>query len=117
MERWLRVLFLFSIFSLSLLYARAEDTPDWIKRVELSVQYETDQRPTFYFQMVQPLRTGVDDVWFYQPRVSISGGEFTYNIGIGYRRLINDDLLLGANMFGDYEDYHEHGRIGFGLEG
>ncbi len=116
MAKWLRVGFLVSFFISLSVYIVADETPEWLKRVELSIQYETDQTPTLYFQMVQPLRSGVDDVWFYQPRISLSGDRFTYNLGIGYRRLVNDDLLLGVNMFGDYEDTHEHGRIGFGLE-
>ena len=112
----LRFALLFFLLAFVSTMAIADDTPDWLKRVELSIQYETDQTPVFYFQTVQPLRSGIDDVWFYQPRVSLSGGNFTYNLGIGYRRLVNDDLLLGANLFGDYEDYHEHGRIGLGFE-
>ena len=56
------------------------------------------------------------DTYFYQPRVSITGGDYTYNLGVGYRRIPSEDLLWGINLFGDYEDLHEHGRIGLGYE-
>lgn len=96
----------------------SSDTPEWLKRVEISAQYETDEHPTFYFQTVQPFYQSDDKIntFFYQPRVSLSGGDITYNIGVGYRKILRDNLLLGINLFGDYEDLHEHGRLGVGLE-
>jgi len=56
------------------------------------------------------------DTVFYQPRISLRGGRTTYNLGLGYRRIVQDNLILGANLFGDYQDLHEHGRLGLGLE-
>lgn len=95
-----------------------EDTPDWVKRVEFSWKWETDKKPTFYFQTVQPLYQSYDNTAcvFIQPRVSLRDERATYNLGLGYRELVSDSLLLGVNIFGDYEDLHEHGRIGLGLE-
>lgn len=100
-------------------FSRAdEEIPDWLKRVEYSFQMETDQRPTFYLQTVQPLYQADDktDTVFIQPRVSMRGGRSIYNLGAGYRRLTSDDLILGFNVFGDYQDRHHHGRLGFGVE-
>lgn len=95
-----------------------EDAPDWLKRVELSTQLESDKQPIFYFQTVQPLYQGEGraDTVFVQPRVSLKGGDLTYNLGLGYRRLQGEDFLWGINIFGDYADLHEHGRVGVGLE-
>ncbi len=97
-------------------FASPEEKPDWLKRVELSVQCETDQKPMFYFQMVQPLYQDEQSTVFYQPRVSLKDGTFTYNLGLGYRWLLGEDLLLGINLFGDYQDRYEHGRAGLGFE-
>ncbi len=96
----------------------AKDIPQWLERVELSAQYESDKKPTFYFQTVQPLYQSDDKIetFFYQPRISLRGGDLTYNVGIGYRKLVRENLLLGINLFGDYQDLHEHGRIGVGFE-
>ncbi len=99
-------------------FAQQDDTPDWLKRIELSAQWETDRHPTFYFQTVQPLyqdETKIDTV-FIQPRVSLRADNLTYNLGMGYRKLTSENLLLGANIFGDYQDLHEHGRLGVGVE-
>lgn len=96
-----------------------EELPDWLKRVNFSAEWETKKHPIFYFETVQPFYQSEDKsrTFFYQPRVSISGGDFTYNLGVGYRRLLLDeDFLWGINLFGDYEDLHEHGRVGLGYE-
>ena len=96
----------------------AQEVPEWFKRVEFSFQYESDKKPTFYFQTVQPIYQSLDeiDTFFYQPRISLRNGDLTYSIGIGYRKLLSENLLLGANIFGDYQDLHEHGRVGIGFE-
>ncbi len=102
-----------------LTFCRAEeDSPDWLKRINFSAEWETHKHPIFYFETVQPLYQSDDKIntFFYQPRVSITGGDYTYNLGLGYRRLPSEDFLWGINLFGDYEDLHEHGRIGLGYE-
>jgi len=107
---------LFGIFCCGYLFS--QETPEWLKRVELSFQYESDKKPTFYFQTVQPIYQSLDkiDTFFYQPRISLRGGDLTYSVGVGYRKLLSENLLLGANIFGDYQDLHEHGRVGVGFE-
>lgn len=98
--------------------AEEDSTPEWVKRINFSLDFQTDKHPVFYFETVQPFYQSPDQVntFFYQPRVSLSAGDFTYNFGAGYRRVFSDNLLCGLNFFGDYEDLHEHGRTGFGLE-
>jgi len=94
------------------------EIPDWLERVSFSFEFESDKHPTFYFETVQPLYQTLDilDTYFIQPRVSLRGGDLTYNLGLGYRKIINPNLLLGVNFFGDYQDLHEHGRAGLGFE-
>ena len=104
----------------SILYAdqKKDSIPDWLKRIELSTQWETDKKPTFYFQTVQPLYQSESKVntIFIQPRASLRADNLTYNLGVGYRKLTLENLLLGVNIFGDYQDLHEHGRMGIGFE-
>jgi len=96
----------------------ASEEPDWLKRISLNTEIETDKQPTFYLETVQPLRQSLDKIntYFIQPRVSMRGGDFTYNLGAGYRKLQSENLLWGINIFGDYADLHEHGRAGVGFE-
>lgn len=95
-----------------------EEIPAWLKRIEFTSQVETDKKPMFYFQMVQPLyqNTEKTDAVFIQPRVSAREERSIYNIGFGYRRLTHEELILGMNVFGDYQDLHQHGRAGAGVE-
>jgi len=106
------------IIANSSLQANDDNIPDWLKRVEYSVEVQTAKKPTFYFQTVQPLYQDADKIntVFIQPRVSLLEGRSTYNLGIGYRRLVSDNLLLGINTFLDYEDLHRHSRAGLGVE-
>ena len=117
---FLALVFLFTLgFSLSLAAEEeTDDFPAWLKRIEFSAQYETDQKPMVYFQMVQPIyqSPGKHRTWFWQPRLSLKDDRLTYNLGVGYRKLVGDNLLLGVNVFGDYQDLHQHGRMGLGFE-
>ena len=113
--------FLFLLFFLLVLdrsAAEETDTPDWLKRTEYSVQWETDKKPTIYFQTVQPLYQddSKENTIFIQPRLSIRDERLTSNIGFGYRRLASDNFLWGVNFFVDYQDLHRHARAGVGLE-
>lgn len=112
------LLMLSFIFFLILPVFAEEKIPDWLKRVEVSGQWETDKQPTVYFQTVQPLYQALDEIdnVFIQPRLSLRGGDFSGNLGFGYRKLASQNLLLGLNVFGDYADLHEHYRLGLGAE-
>ncbi len=100
----------------------AEDTeeiPDWLKRIHFGVDAGTGQKPRIYFETVQPLYQDFDrqHTFFIQPRYSLESGEGSYNLGLGYRRLLDDNsMLLGGNTFFDFEDDDKHYRVGFGLE-
>jgi hypothetical protein len=94
------------------------ETPGWLKRVEFSTQVETDKKPTFSLETVQPLyqdESKVNTV-FIQPRVNLRDERTLYNLGFGYRRLVSENLILGLNTFGDYQDKSRHGRVGVGFE-
>jgi adhesin/invasin len=125
-EAKLFVIFLIALVCLTGLFlekSSADETKneiisEWLDRVEISAQYETNQKPRLYFQTVQPLyqNNDKDNTVFIQPRVSLQEGDATYNLGTGYRRLVSENLLLGINVFGDYAAEHDHGRAGIGLE-
>lgn len=115
------VLSVLVVFLIKLTFVQASDTdetPDWLKRTEFSVQLETDQKPRLYFQTVQPLYQDPtkENTIFIQPRASSQEGDLTYNLGIGYRKLASENLILGINIFGDYQARYSHGRTGIGLE-
>lgn len=93
--------------------------PDWLKRTDYGLIAETDQKPRFYFETVQPLYQTEDkqDTLFIQPRVSFQDEFFSSNLGVGYRKLLTDNsVLMGTNVFFDFEDEHKHYRTGVGFE-
>ena len=96
----------------------AEELPKWVERLEYSLQLESGKKPTFYFQTVQPLYQSDDKLhtYYIQPRVSIYNERTTSNLGFGYRRLTSENLILGINVFADYQDLNRHGRAGAGFE-
>src|SRR3989338_38997 len=105
----------------ALKHAQAEDSAEtlaWLKRTEFSVQVESDQKPRIFLQTVQPLYQDADKVntFFIQPRASVQSANGTYNLGLGYRRLSSENLILGTNFFFDFEGQHRHGRVGVGAE-
>ncbi|MFH1503792.1 MAG: inverse autotransporter beta domain-containing protein [Candidatus Omnitrophota bacterium] len=95
------------------------ETPEWLKRVSFGLDIGTGQEPLIYLETVQPLYQ--DDfnqhTFFIQPRFNYRNNHGAYNLGLGYRRLFDDNsILLGLNTFFDYEDFHQHYRTGVGGE-
>ena len=90
-----------------------QDIPDWLKRVNYGIDIGTDQKPIWYFETVQPLYQSPsrDRTLFIQPRANKQGHDETYNLGLGYRWLTDEEnVLLGLNTFYDYTEEHSHYR-------
>jgi len=100
-------------------YADEGDIPEWLRRTDFSFEFETDRKPTFFLEAVQPIYQDLlkENTFFVQPRISLQDYRNTYNLGFGYRRLLFEgELLAGVNTFFDYQDLHRHYRAGVGLE-
>lgn len=100
-------------------YSQEENTvPDWIKRISIAAEVGTDTKPKYFLETIQPLFATQDkgNVLFTQARISGQDNRTIYNLGFGARRIFKDAYLLGANIFYDYQDLHQHHRAGVGLE-
>lgn len=98
--------------------AISNELPEWAKRIYYGLKIETDRKPFFYFETVQPLRRLKEDDWliFTQPRITIKDGIGYYSLGLGYRRLFGlDTAILGFNIFYDYRQRRHH-QVGLGAE-
>lgn len=95
-----------------------ESIPEWLKRTNFAVAVESDQKPNYFLETIQPLfGTQYNDaVFFNQNRISSKNGRPTYNMGFGLRKIVNDRYLLGINSFYDYQDLHKHSRGGVGFD-
>jgi len=92
----------------------------YLKNFNYGITVQTDQKPNYYFEGVLPLYQSINkrNTFFTHNRISIQGdNEGSFSGGFGYRQLILDDeLMVGANSFFDYQQNHDHSRLGFGLE-
>jgi len=96
---------------------KPENPPEWLKRTTIKLQIQDDYKPTYELETVQPIFQTIDrDMFFTQLNLRTRGGEQTYSIGIGYRNIVTDWLLLGVNSFYDYATPYDHQRYGFGFE-
>lgn len=79
---------------------------------------EDNTRPRFYLETVFPLFGFPDEnkVIFSHNRLDFRGANLTASGGVGYRRVIADHWMGGINSFYDFQDKHNHHRMGFGLE-
>lgn len=93
-------------------------TPEWVKRTKIGIEAGTDIEPAYFLESVQPLfGTGKNEtVFFNHARIAGRDHRTTYNLGVGARHIFNDAYLLGANMFYDFQDFHQHHRAGVGFE-
>ena len=93
----------------------------WMRRTTLSFQFQEGWKPLYSVETVQPLGHYDEksrDVWFTQQRISrASDIGTTLNVGIGYRRISQDDRrLYGAHLFYDHRFLRHHDRLSGGLE-
>ncbi|MBW2560399.1 MAG: inverse autotransporter beta domain-containing protein [Deltaproteobacteria bacterium] len=92
---------------------------DWLKRTTIGAILESDQKPRYYIETVQPFyqSAGKKHTVFTHIRISGQDDYGTYSAGVGYRRLLfNNSLMAWINTFFDYQDPHQHYRQGVGLE-
>ena len=93
------------------------NTPDFIKTLDIEYIYSDDYDSTFSVNAVSSIYEGDSDVFFNQTSIYQHDGNTTFNTGLGYRNLLNDKkIILGINAFYDREIKVSHQRVGFGLE-
>ncbi|MDP3355906.1 MAG: inverse autotransporter beta domain-containing protein [Polaromonas sp.] len=94
--------------------------PDWLRRTDISVESMDRNNPTWSVETVQPIyqtpRT-LSDTVFFQGRWGRRNSDNTFNLGLGYRKLLDDKTwLLGVNTFYDTTTRYDHKRWGLGAE-
>lgn len=94
------------------------DAPDWLKRTNFAFEVDSNNRPKYFLETIQPLfgSQNKETVFFNQSRISEKSGRPTYNIGLGLRKIFPKIGLLGINTFYDYQDWHKHSRGGLGVD-
>jgi len=99
---------------------KGKDAPDWLKRTDISVEFQNDFKPVYSIETVQPISEVGKVTNFTQFRLGNDLGSDegdTINLGFGRRYLSNDKTsLIGVNTFYDYSTKWGHARVGGGLE-
>lgn len=93
---------------------------DLFPTVEVDYSIADGEKPLTGILFVAPLLDSGDDIEntiFNQTSIFHQDGRTTLNLGLGYRRLVMQDLvLLGVNSFYDYEFEYDHQRASLGAE-
>jgi len=88
-----------------------------IKYFDISLDLQENQKPTIEIQSVSKIKEDTDSAYFNQTNLSSYNGETTINLGFGKRKLYkNDTVMLGSNIFLDYQFDESHLRNGLGIE-
>ena len=88
-----------------------------IKYLDFSVNFQENYKPTIEIQSVNKLAESENGSLFNQTNLLSHDGDTTINLGFGKRKLFkNDNLMLGSNIFLDYQFDESHFRNGLGLE-
>ena len=95
----------------------AEDHFENMKYLDFSINTQEYLKPTFSIMSVNEIMKLDSGTIFNQTSINTHDGDQTVNIGLGNRKLIkNDTVILGSNIFLDYQANEQHLRNGFGLE-
>jgi len=97
--------------------ANAEYFPGWLRRTDFVFDFQENNKPSYSIESIQPLYESNLDTTFIQGRAAYSNNNGTYNIGAGYRRLLQDKTwMFGLNSFYDRTSRYQHQRWGVGAE-
>lgn len=91
--------------------------PDWLKRTDVVLDVQENHKPIWSVETIQPLFETDLDTIFIQGRAASSNNDGTFNLGAGYRRLLDDkSWMFGLNGFYDRTTKRKHQRLGAGME-
>ena len=88
-----------------------------LKYFDISLDIQENEKPTIEIQSVSKIKEDDDSAFFNQTNLSSYAGETTINLGLGKRKLYkNETIMLGSNVFVDYQFDESHLRNGLGIE-
>ena len=95
----------------------AQEYFESMKYLDFNINAQNYLKPTFSIMSVNEISKIDSGTIFNQTSINTHDGDETINIGLGIRKLLNDNtLLLGANTFYDQQLTETHKRVGVGAE-
>ena len=88
-----------------------------LEYLDISLNIQEGLKPTLEIQSVTRIHEYSDGAFFNQLNLLSQDKKNTINLGFGNRKFYsNDELMLGANTFLDYQSEQSHLRYGLGFE-
>ena len=88
-----------------------------MKYLDFDIQVQENLKPSFSIMSVTELLKMDSGTVFNQTSLNTHDGDGTINIGLGARKLLNDNkILIGSNLFYDHQFDEGHKRTGVGVE-
>ena len=88
-----------------------------MKYLDFDIQVQEKLKPSFSIMSVTELFKIDSGTVFNQTSLNTHDGDGTINIGLGARKLLNDNkILIGSNLFYDQQFDEGHKRTGVGIE-
>ena len=88
-----------------------------MKYLDFDIQVQENLKPSFSIMSVTELFKIDSGTVFNQTSLNTHDGDGTINIGLGTRKLLNDNkILIGSNLFYDHQFDEGHKRTGVGVE-
>ena len=95
----------------------AQDNLNNLKYLDFDFQVQEQLKPTFSIMSVSEILKINSGTIFNQTSLNMHDSDETINIGLGMRKLLNDDkILVGSNIFYDHQFTEQHKRSGVGVE-
>ena len=90
---------------------------DNVKYLDFDVQFQEKLKPTVSIMSVSEILKIKSGTIFNQTSLNTHDQDQTVNVGFGIRKLLNDNkIILGSNVFYDYQFQERHKRTGVGVE-
>ena len=88
-----------------------------MKYLDFDIQVQENLKPSFSIMSVTELFKTDSGTVFNQTSLNTHDDDGTINIGLGARKLLNDNkILIGSNLFYDHQFDEGHKRTGVGVE-
>ena len=88
-----------------------------MKYLDFDIQVQENLKPSFSIMSVTELFKTDSGTVFNQTSLNTHDDDETINIGLGARKLLNDNkILIGSNLFYDHQFDEGHKRTGVGVE-
>lgn len=75
--------------------------PDWVKKAEININLDSESKISGTLGFVKPISQDKEKIVFLQSRLVYSSNDTESHVGFGYRRILDNNQMIGFNLFDD----------------